>query len=155
MDRAQLEIAARALRRLRPGDFNFRVVNDEFKGVKMENLDAAADLICQKLGLINRQNQDTVRNTLKLLALTLDQETSILEEFSFDNGFKSKYGYVTGVQNSQGDVDIAYTVHQQEFTVEDMEFTAEEMGAIKMHYFKHEVLLNLKQENIIQSISYV
>ena len=40
MDRAQLEIAARALRRARrPGDFNYRVANDEFK-IKEYNLDS-------------------------------------------------------------------------------------------------------------------
>ena len=54
VDRAKLEIAARALRWARPGVFNYRLANDEFKGVKMENIDAAADLICQKLGLIDR-----------------------------------------------------------------------------------------------------
>ena len=156
MDRAKLEIAARALRWARPGVFNYRLANDEFKGGKMENLDAAADLICQKLGLIDRQNRIDVRNTFKLLALSLDQTTSKLEEFSFDNGFKSKYGYVTGVQNSQGDFDIAYTVHQQEFSGENMylRFNVEEVVAIKMH-LKHVALLNLKQDNVIQSINYV
>ena len=154
VDRPKLAIAVRALGRTRPGYFNYRVANGEVKGVKMENLDAAADLICQKLGLIDRQNRIDVRNTFKLLALSLDQTTSKSEEFSFDNGFKSKYGYVTGVQNSQGDFDIAYTVHQQEFTVEEMEFTVDEREAMR-HYLKHVALINLKQENIIQSISYV
>ena len=154
VDRAKLAIAVRALGRTRPGYFNYRVANGEVKGVKMENLDAAADLICRKLGLMTLQNRDTVRNALKLLAFS-EKSTAKLEDVSLDDGFKSIYGYVTGVQNSQGYFDIAYTVHQQEFTVEQASFSVEEVEAIQMHYLKHVALLYLKQENVIQSISYV
>ena len=156
VDRARLAIAVRALGRASGfKNFNYSLVNDVLEGVKEENLDAAADLVCQKLGLINRRDCDSVRNSFMILAF-VDNGDSKLEEFSLDQGeFKSIYGFITGVRNSQGDVDIAYTVHQQEFAVEDMEFTAEEMEAIKMHYFRHVALLNLKQENIIHFISYV
>ena len=136
-------------------NFNYSLANDVIEGVKKEYLDAAADLVCQKLGLINRRDCDSVRNSFKVMAF-VDSGDAKLEDFSLDQGeFKSIYGFITGVRNSQGDVDIAYTVHQQEFAVEDMEFTAEEKYAIKYHYLKLEALLNLKQENIIQSISYV
>ena len=156
VDRAQLAIAARALGRASGfKNFNYSLVNDVLKGVKKENIDAAADLVCLKLGLILNRDCDSVRNSFKMLAF-VDNGDSKLEEFSLDQGeFKSIYGFITGVRNSQGDVDIAYTVHQQVLAVEDMEFTAEEKNAIKYHYLKHEALLNLKQENIIQSISYV
>jgi len=155
VDRAGLAIAVRALGRASGfKNFNYSLVNDVLEGVKEENLDAAADLVCQKLGLINRRDCDSVRNTFKILAFA-DNGDSKLEEFSLDQGeFKSIYGFITGVRNSQGDVDIAYTVHQQEFTVEEMEFTVDEEEAMR-HYLKHVALLNLKQENIIQSISYV
>ena len=157
VDRAKLAIAVGALgRRGAFHNFNYSLANDVIEGVKMENLDAAADLVCSKLGLILNRDCDSVRSTFQSLAFA-EKSTAKLEDFSFGefDGFKSIYGYVTGVQNSQGDVDIAYTVHQQEFSVEDMEFTTEEIEAIKMHYLKHKVLLNLKHENIIQSISYV
>ena len=155
MDRAGLAIAVRALGRASGfKNFNYSLVNDVLEGVKEKNLDAAADLVCQKLGLINRRDCDSVRNSFMILAF-VDNGDSKLEEFSLDQGeFKSIYGFITGVRNSQGDVDIAYTIHEQEFAVENMEFSRGEMGAMKMH-LKHDFLLNLKQENIIHSISYV
>ena len=156
VDREKLVIAARALgRRGVIHNFNYSLANDVIKGVKKVHLDAAADLVCSKLDLIAR-DCDSVRSTFKLLAFS-EGGTAKLEELSLDDGgFKSKYGYVTGVQNSQGDVDIAYTVHQQEFSGENMylRFNVEEVVAIKMH-LKHVALLNLKQDNVIQSINYV
>jgi len=154
VDREKLVIASRALgRRGVIHNFNYSLANDVIKGVKKVHLDAAADLVCSKLDLIDR-DCDSVRNSFKLLAFA-ERGTAKLEEVSLDDGgFKSIYGYITGGRNSQGDVDIAYTVHQQEFTVEEMEFTVDEEEAMR-HYLKHVALLNLKQENIIQSISYV
>jgi len=152
VDRAEVAIAVRALeRRGAFHNFNYSLAHDVLQGVKKVHLDAAADLVCSKLDLIDR-DCDSVRNSFKILAFV---DFSKLEEFSLDQGeFKSIFGFITGVRNSQGDVDIAYTVHQQEFTVEEMEFTVDEEEAMR-HYLKHVALLNLKQENIIQSISYV
>ena len=152
VDRAMLAIAARALGRASGfKNLNYSLVNDVLKGVKEENIDAAADLLCLKLGWICDMK---IRNNFKAMAVA-KKTTAAFEVEVVVNELKSIYGYMTGVRNSQGDVDITYTVHQQEFAVEDMEFTAEEKYAIKYQYLKHEALLNLKQENIIQSISYV
>merc|ERR1719331_2283140 len=82
VDRAKLAIAARALGRASGfKNFNYSLVNDVLEGVKEENLDAAADLVCQKLGLINRRDCDSVRNSFKTLAF-VDNGDSKLEEFS-------------------------------------------------------------------------
>jgi len=153
VDRAKLAIASRALERTSGfKNLNYSLVNDVLEGVKEENLDTAADLVCLKLGWINRDCVK-IRNNFKAMAVA-KKTTAAFEVEVVVNELKSIYGYMTGVRNSQGDVDIAYTIHEQEFAVENMEFSRGEMGAMKMH-LKHDFLLNLKQENIIHSISYV
>merc|ERR1712037_933698 len=131
--------------------------------------------------------------SFKMASLAGSSEAK-MEEFSFEDGFKFVYGYIMTVKNSRGDVDLVYTIHQQELRLSasgetsgdsseesvetthstptrstrpfrttrpttatpfDPGFTSEEMEAIKMHYSKYEALLRLKQENVIESISFV
>lgn len=223
VDRAKLAVAVGALGRANANNFKNRLVNDQLKGVKRENLEGVANFVCSKLSLTDPAHCTKVmKNALRQGILAASSETK-MEEFSFDeDGFKFVYGFIMTVKNSQGDVDIVYTIHQQEFrlstseeaseesseessvesthstptrstrparstrpstttrstrparstrpsittrstgpfrpttsTLYDPGFTVEEMEAIKEHYSKYEALLKLKQENVIESISYV
>jgi len=200
VDRTKVGVAVAALGRANAHNFKNRLVNDQLKGVKGENFEGVAKFICSKLTLTDCTK---VKNSFKMASFT-DSSESKVEEFSFGvDGFKFVYGYILTVKNSRGDVDVVYTIHQQELRLSasgetsgesseesvetthstptrstrpfrttrpsnttrvfrpttatpfDPGFTAEEMEAIKMHYSKYEALLRLKQENVIQSISFV
>jgi len=201
VDRAKVGVAVAALGRANAHNFKNRLVNDQLKGVKEENLEGVAKFICSKLTL-TPAHCTKVKNSFKMASLAGSSEAK-MEEFSFEDGFKFVYGYIMTVKNSRGDVDVVYTIHQQELRLSasgetsgesseesvetthstptrstrpfrttrpsnttrvfrpttatpfDPGFTAEEMEAIKMHYSKYEALLRLKQENVIQSISFV
>jgi len=201
VDRAKVGVAVAALGRANAHNFKNRLVNDQLKGVKGENLEDVAKFICSKLTL-TPAHCTKVKNSFKMASLAGSSEAK-MEEFSFEDGFKFVYGYIMTVKNSRGDVDVVYTIHQQELRLSasgetsgesseesvetthstptrstrpfrttrpsnttrvfrpttatpfDPGFTAEEMEAIKMHYSKYEALLRLKQENVIQSISFV
>jgi len=201
VDRAKVGVAVAALGRANAHNFKNRLVNDQLKGVKGENLEDVAKFICSKLTL-TPAHCTKVKNSFKMASLAGSSEAK-MEEFSFEDGFKFVYGYIMTVKNSRGDVDVVYTIHQQELRLSasgetsgesseesvetthstptrstrpfrttrpsnttrvfrpttatpfDPGFTAEEMEAIKMHYSKYEALLRLKQENVIESISFV
>merc|ERR1719500_1021071 len=190
VDRAKVGVAVGALGRANAHNFKNRLVNDQLKGVKGENLEGVAKFICSKLTL-TPAHCTKVKNSFKMASLAGSSEAK-MEEFSFEDGFKFVHGYIMTKQTSQGDVDVVYTIHQQELRLSasgetshstptrstrpfrttrpsnttrvfrpttatpfDPGFTAEEMEAIEMHYSKYEALLRLKQENVIQSISFV
>jgi len=202
VDRAKLAIAVGALGRANANNFKNSLVNDQLSGVKRENLEGVANFVCSKLGLKDPAHCTNVKNAFQLMGLS-DKGDAKLEEVSLNGaGFNSLYGYISGVRNSRGEVDIGFTIHHQEFklsatptapstlstpysstrsprptrpstrpsttyrstrpwtpttstTVEDPGFTVEETEAIRRHYSKYEALRTLKQENVIESISYV
>jgi len=182
VDRAKVGVAVGALGRANAHNFKNRLVNDQLKGVKGENLEDVAKYICSKLTL-TPAHCTKVKNSFKMASLAGSSEAK-MEEFSFEDGFKFVYGYIMTVKNSRGDVDVVYTIHQQELRLsasgesseESVEtthstptrstrpttatpfnpgFTSEQMEAIRSHYSKYEALLRLKQENVIESINFV
>jgi len=182
VDRAKVGVAVAALGRANAHNFKNRLVNDQLKGVKGENLEGVAKYICSKLTL-TPAHCTKVKNSFKMASLAGSSEAK-MEEFSFEDGFKFVYGYIMTVKNSRGDVDVVYTIHQQELRLsasgesseESVEtthstptrstrpttatpfnpgFTSEQMEAIRSHYSKYEALLRLKQENVIESINFV
>ena len=126
VDRAKLAVAVGALGRANANNFKNRLVNDQLKGVKRENLEGVANFVCSKLTLTDPAHCTKVKNAFKLAILAGSSETK-MEEFSFDeDGFKFVYGFILTVKNSQGDVDIVYTIHQQEFRLSTSEEASEE-----------------------------
>jgi len=223
VDRAKLAIAVGALGMSNAYNFKNNLVNDQLSGVKRENLESVGNFVCLKLGLMDHVRKDLVRYLLahcrsvktafQMMGLS-DESEAKLEEVSAQIGFQSLYGFISGVRNSQGDVDIVYAIthHTQSpttshprpptttspprstspltptrsttpsattrstrpstttrsyrssttdrsFTRPDLHqtrpFTIEEWEAILVHYSKYEALRMLKQENVIDSISYV
>ena len=110
VDRAKVGVAVAALGRANAHNFKNRLVNDQLKGVKGENFEGVAKFICSKLTL---KDCTKVKNAFKLAILVDSSETKI-EEFSFDRTGWGVYGFIMTKRNSQGDVDIVYTIHQQE-----------------------------------------
>jgi len=122
VDRAKVGVAVAALGRANAHNFKNRLVNDQLKGVKGENLEGVAKFICSKLTLTDCSK---VKNGFKLAILADSSETKI-EEFSFDRTGWGVYGFIMTKRNSLGDVDIVYTIHQQEFRLFISEETSEE-----------------------------
>ena len=117
VDRAKLAIAVGALGRANAQNFENSLVNDQLSGVKRENLEGVANFVCLKLGLKDPRRCRQIKDTFQGVGLA-DESNVEMEEFSLDvynDEFVSLYGIVLGVQNSEGDVDISYTFHHQEF----------------------------------------
>ena len=195
VDRAKLAIAVGALGRANAQNFENSLVNDQLSGVKRENLEGVANFVCLKLGLKDPRRCRQIKDTFQGVGLA-DESNVEMEEFSLDvynDEFVSLYGIVLGVQNSEGDVDISYTFHHQEFRLSPTPisprsttpstrtgstrssastrsttpstttrsnmwdasgFTVTELAAIE-HYSYYEALRTFKQENVIESISFV
>jgi len=181
VDRTKVGIAVAALGRANAHNFKNRLVNDQLKGVKGENLEDVAKFICSKLTL-TPAHCTKVKDGFKFATLA-DSEVKV-EEFSDADGLTFVYGWILTKRNNRGDVDVVYTIHQQELRLsasgesseESVEtthstptrstrpttatpfnpgFTSEQMEAIRSHYSKSLALLRLKQENVIESINFV
>ena len=211
VNRTKLGIAVGALGRANAYDFKNNLVNDQLSGVKRENCEGVANYVCLKLGLKDPAHCTRhLEGTFKMAGFA-DETDAKMEEFSLNEGENGKcvYGFIVSKRNSQGVVDISYTIHHQEFklsarpitssthtrstrpatptrstrpsrpirsttpstttksnrpfrpttsigltTSGDPGFTPEEWEAIS-HYCKYEALRTFKQENIIDSISFV
>ena len=123
VDRAKLAIAVSALGKAleranaKGNNFENNLVNDQLSGVKRENLEGIANFVCLKLGLKDPRRCRQIKDTFQGVGLA-DESNVEMEEFSLDvynEEFVSLYGIMLGVQNSEGDVDISYTFHHQEF----------------------------------------
>jgi len=111
VDRAKVGIAVAALGRANAHNFKNRLVNDKLKGVKGENLEDVAKFICSKLTL-TPAHCTKVKDGFKFATLA-DSEVKV-EEFSDADGLTFVYGWILTKRNNRGDVDVVYTIHQQE-----------------------------------------
>ena len=156
VEKKSLDLAVDALKKAKADSFKYSLVHDQLEGVKRENAVPVGNIVCDKLSLEDPEHTKKVKNTFQLFQFSTDQKAK-LEELSLDvNEFKSIYGFIIGIEDEEGDLDIGYTIYQLEFELKDApEFTVDEMEAIKRHYMKNEALLTLKQENVIKSINYI
>merc|ERR1712037_650852 len=90
------------------------LVNDKLKGVKGENLEDVAKFICSKLTL-TPAHCTKVKDGFKFATLA-DSEVKV-EEFSDADGLTFVYGWILTKRNNRGDVDVVYTIHQQELSL--------------------------------------
>ena len=156
VNKAEVKKAESALKKVNVTNYEEGMVHDITTGLEKKDLDRFCNLLVKSLRLTEEKGEE-LKDNLMMLEFVKSKQAAV-DTVKLDlEGYSSVYGFIAGVPEKDGGVTVVYAFYKLVFSLPEGKvefFDAAEVDAIKNHYCKNKALMTLKQENVIQSISY-
>ena len=130
------------------------MVNSVTSGVDPNYLDEFAELLLESLQLTDENHKIKIRKTVEIMKFSKKHQGDILEVSFEVTKFRSVYGFLAAMKDTDDTVTFAYAFHSLNFDVELNSLSAEEIITIKNNFGKFQALETLRREGVIKSINY-